>query len=226
MVVVNLYPFGESSKDEEMPVEKLYEYINNFGFGSSTGIDLQEEQGGKVKEIKDWYPIDSATVTFGQGIAVTPVQMVRAFAAIANGGKLLQPKVVKKISGKEREVTIEPKTVRQIMKPETSKVLTEMLVSVGLKSPLHFPLEKHPELRHYRIAAKSGTAQIPIAGHYDPKKTIGSVVGFAPADEPKFVLLVVLSEPSAAPWGSDTAGPIFFNIMSELLLSEKIFPTR
>lgn len=195
----------------------IYDYLSKYEFGKATGIDLEAEEDGVVKSINDWYPIDSATVTFGQGIAVTPIQMVRAFSVIANGGNLIKPYLVKTIIDNGKEIDVTPHEKKRILKTETTKVLTEMLVNVNNKSALHFPMERIPHLNEYRIAAKSGTAQIPIAGHYDPTKTVGSVIGFVPADNPKFLVMVRLIAPSVRIWGSDTSGPIFYNIVNDLL---------
>lgn len=197
--------------------EKIYNYLTKLGFGDYTGIDLQEEETGTIKPLSEWYPIDTATVTFGQGIAITPIQMVKAFTAIANKGKMVKPYVVAKEIEEGKEINVAPQEFTQVFKKEVAEVLTEMLINVTLKSPLHFPRDLMPELNKYKIAAKSGTAQIPIAGRYDPNKTVASVIGFAPADNPRFLVYVRLLEPSARIWGSDTAGPIFFNIVKDLL---------
>lgn len=194
----------------------ISDYLHKYEFGKTTGIDLEEEEGS-IKPIDSWYPIDTATVAFGQGIAVTPLQMIRAFAVIANGGKLVKPYLVQSLMEENKEIDISPHVEKRIIKEETAKVITEMLVAVNRESPLRFPLERTPSLKDYRIAAKSGTAQIPISGHYEENKTIGSVIGFAPADDPKFVVLVKLVEPTVRPWGSDTAGPIFYNLVADLL---------
>lgn len=209
---------------EKLGSSKLYDYFKSYGLGEKTGIDLEEETTSEIRPKDEWRPIDLATASFGQGIALTRLQILRAFAAIANQGKLPKPIVVKEILTPGKVVTVESETVRQVIKPAVAEALTEMLVSVTEKSPLHFPRDRIPELNGYRIAAKSGTAQIPVAGHYDPNKTIGSVVGFAPADNPRFVVLVSLVEPSVRPWGSDTAGPIFFEIIKELFLYYGIQP--
>jgi len=203
---------------EKLGLKKAHQYLERLGFGQKTNIDLQEETSGNLKSEKEWRPIDLATVSFGQGVALTRIQMITAFATLANGGSLFKPLVVKKIVDHQKEVEFKPEKIRQVFKPSVTKTLTEMLVLATEKSPLRFPKNRLSELNGYRIAAKSGTAQIPVAGHYDPKKTIASVIGFAPADEPKFVVMVNLTEPSAAPWGSDTAGPVFFEILKELFL--------
>lgn len=209
---------------EKLGAEKMDEYLQKFGLGEKTGIDLEEEVTNTLRPKGEWRKIDLATASFGQGVALTGIQITRAFSALANSGELLQPRVVKKISTKDEEIEIEPKVVRQVIKPQVARMITEMLVSVTEKSPLRFPRNRIPELAGYRIAAKSGTAQIPVAGHYDPEKTMASVIGFAPADNPRFTVLVSLTEPTARPWGSDTAGPIFFEILKELFVYYGIQP--
>ncbi len=192
--------------------EKLLKYIHAYGFGSPTGIDLQEESSPEMREEKEWRDIDLATASFGQGIAVTPIQMVRAVGALANDGWLMEPHMVKEIvdsTGKKTE--IKPKKVRQVVSASTADILTEMMVSA-----VDLGEAKWAKPAGYRIAGKTGTAQIPVAGHYDDKKTIASFVGFAPADDPKFVMLVTIREPQSSPWGSETAAPLFFNIARDL----------
>lgn len=196
---------------ERLGLKKFYRYLQNFGFGQPTGIDLQEETSPPLRPLKDWSPIDLASAAFGQGIAVTPIQMVRAVAVVANGGKLVRPFVVEKIIGRGRVIEIEPKIERRVISQKTARILTEMLVSAVEKGEAR--AFKPPG---FKIAGKTGTAQIPIAGHYDPHKTIASFVGFAPANSPKFVMLVCLVEPTASPWGSETAAPLFFDIAQDL----------
>jgi len=117
-------------------------------------------------------------------------------------------------------VTIESKVVRQVVKPETAKILTEMMINAVDNGEARFAKPKG-----YRIAGKTGTAQIPLGGTYQDDKTIASFVGFAPADHPKFSMLVVLTEPSSSPWGSETAAPLFFSIAKELFQYYTIAPT-
>ena len=190
--------------------DKLYNYIVKFGFGNPTGIDLQEESSGFVRDKDEWREIDLATTSFGQGIAVTPIQMVQAVSAIANGGKLITPKVVEKITNDEEE-SVKPDDIRQVISPKTAAQITEMMTNAVQNGEARAFAPKG-----YRIAGKTGTAQIPVAGHYDPNKTIASFVGFSPADDPKFVMLVLFNEPSSSPFGSETAAPTFFEIAKEI----------
>lgn len=200
--------------------DKLLSYIHKFGFGQPTGVDLQDESSPDIRPDNEWYDIDLATATFGQGIAVTPLQMVRAVAAIANGGKLMKPQIVKEIKDAHGKVIrIKPEEIRRVISPQTAQVITEMMIQAVDRGEA-----KWAKPKGYRIAGKTGTAQIPVAGHYDDKKTIASFVGFAPADNPKFVILVTLREPTASPWGSETAAPMFFQITKDLFTYYGITP--
>lgn len=207
---------------EKLGSEKIVSYLQKFGLGEPTGIDLEEETAIPLRPKKQWKEIDLATVTFGQGIAVTGIQMLNAVTAIASGGKLFEPHVVTRIQNEDGIlIDIKPKMIRQVIKPEIAKVLTEMMVNAVDKGEARFAKPKG-----YRIAGKTGTAQIPIAGHYESTKTIASFVGFAPADDPKFVMITILREPTSSPWGSETAAPLFFDIAKELFTYYKIAPTN
>jgi len=191
---------------------KMLEYLRAFGFGETTNIDLEDESSPELRPERDWREIDLATVSFGQGIAVTPMQMVRAVGALANDGWLMKPQVVRGIVDQAgRRFELKPQRLRQVVSSSTAKIMTEMLVNAVEQGEA-----KWAKPKGYRIAGKTGTAQIPVAGHYDEKKTIASFVGFAPADNPRFVMLVTLREPSSSPWGSETAAPLFFNLARDL----------
>jgi stage V sporulation protein D (sporulation-specific penicillin-binding protein) len=206
---------------EKLGKENFLKYIKNFGFGELTGIDLEEEATPDLRPDRQWREIDLAAASFGQGIAVTPIQMVRAVAAIANGGKLFEPGVVAKVKGEEGEVEIKPELVRQVIKPETAETLSVMMQSAVKNG---FPHWGKYGIYGFRIAGKTGTAQIPLAGHYDEEKTIVSFVGFAPAEKPRFTMLVTLREPTSSPWGANTAAPLWFKIAKELFLYYCISP--
>ncbi len=204
---------------DKLGSEKLYTYINDYGFGKATEIDLQGENAGYLKPKNSWYPIDYATATFGQGLAVTPIQMIRAFAAVINGGNLMRPYVVKKLVSDERENIIEPHVDKKILSEKTSEVVKKMLVSTVENGEIGWAKPKG-----YTIGGKTGTAQVAIAGHYDPTKTVASFIGFAPANKPRFITLVMLKEPKTSQWGSETAAPLFFEIAKELLVYYNIAP--
>lgn len=198
---------------------KVLSYVHNLGFGSITGVDLQGESSGYLRDV--WADIDYATVTFGQGIVVTPVQMVRAFSSIINGGYLLRPHVVKEVITGSTKSVIEPKVDRRLFSAQTSNTVKKMLVSTVEHGEYKWAV---PE--GYRIGGKTGTAQIAIGGKYDTSKTIASFIGFAPADKPQFIALVVLKEPKSSIYGSETAAPLFFEIAKELLYYYNIPPTN
>jgi len=204
---------------QKLGKDNIYRYIKNYGFGQPTGIDLQGEVGSYLKAPNNWYPIDYATATFGQGIAVTPLQMIRAFSSLVNGGELLEPHVVKKIVTDNQEKEVKKRVVRRVITPLTSQIIKKMLVSTV----------EHGEYRYavpegYKIGGKTGTAQVAIKGHYDASKTIASFIGFAPAEKPKFIAIVVLTEPKSSIYGSETAAPLFFDIAKELLVYYNIAP--
>lgn len=201
-------------------IEKMLSYFRKFGIGELTGIDLQGESTAYLKQKERWYPIDIATASFGQGIVVTPIQLLTAFASLANEGKRMRPYLVTKIeTNNGKIIKINPETVNQAVSPETAKVITEILVNAVDQGEA-----KWTKPKGYRVAGKTGTAQIPISGHYDPNKTIASFLGFAPADDPKFAMLVIVDRPTTSIYGAETAAPIFFDIAANILTYYGITP--
>lgn len=203
-------------------LDRLIEYLNSFGIGKLTGIDLQGEVSPDIRPRDSWYPIDLATASFGQGIHVTAIELLTAFSAIANDGKRMEPHVVARIETPEGEiVTIPPKVINNPISVPTAKVMTEILVNAVNKGESQWIKPKG-----YRVAGKTGTAQIPIEGHYDPNKTLASFIGFAPADDPKFSMLVVVDRPTSSIYGSETAAPIFMEIARDIFAYYGISPTE
>lgn len=202
--------------------ELFYGYVERFGFGHKTGVDLQGEVAGALRERgdPDWHESDLGTNAFGQGLAVTPLQMVCAVGAIANHGLLMRPYVVDQIVDGDRVIKARHVAVRQVIREETARTLTEMMVKVVEQGATQARVEG------YRIAGKTGTAQTPIVGGYDPSLTIASFVGFAPADDPRFVVLVRLDKPKTSPWGATTAAPTFANVARILFTQLEIPPDR
>ncbi|MBP9816244.1 penicillin-binding protein 2 [Candidatus Woesebacteria bacterium] len=205
---------------EKLGNEKILAYLGKYGLGKETGIDLQGEVSPNLKPKKSWYPIDFATVTFGQGIAVSQIQMITAFSSLVNGGWLVKPFVVKELIGENGEVKkIESKKIRQIISEKTSKEIRKMLEETV----------KHGEAKWkvpdgYRIGGKTGTAQIALAGKYDATKTNASYIGFAPVSNPQFIMLVTLNQPETSQWASETAAPLFFKIAKDLFVEYNIAP--
>ena len=204
---------------QKLGFDRAYKYLQNFGIGTPTGIDLEEESSPSLRDENGWAEIDLATASFGQGVALTPIQMIKAASALANQGKIMRPFIAKKVVSDDEIIEIEPKMEGQVIKPSTAKVITEMMVNAVDKGEA-----KWAKPKGYRIAGKTGTAQIAIAGHYDEKKTIASFIGFAPADRPKFIMLVSLREPTSSQWGSETAAPLWFDIARELFSYWEIPP--
>lgn len=207
---------------ERLGEKKLYSYLQKFGIGESTNIDLQGEVSGYFKPQKDFYKIDYATATFGQGLVVTPMQMIRAFAALLNGGYIMEPHVVKSLKTDDGHVKeINPKTLRRIFSDKTSLQIRSML-----QQTVEHAEAKWDRPVGYKIGGKTGTAQVAVEGKYDASKTVASFIGFAPVDDPKFVALVIYKEPKSSPWGSETAAPTFFEIAKELLVYYNIAPDK
>jgi len=204
---------------EKLGLEKMLTYIKKFGFGQLTGIDLQGEAASPLRPDKEWRKIDLATAAFGQGIAVTPIQLLTSVAAIANQGELVRPFVVQKVIDEEKVIEIKPKTKEKVIKASTARLITEMMINAVENGPDHWQPPKN-----FKIAGKTGTAQIPVAGHYEEERTIASFIGFAPANNPKFAMLVVLNDPKTSPWGAGTAAPLWFEIADELLTYYNLLP--
>ncbi|MEX0621743.1 MAG: penicillin-binding protein 2 [Candidatus Woykebacteria bacterium] len=201
---------GAAFAAQKMGTDTFLKYINNFGFGAQTGIDLQGEETGIIKQRKDWHEIELVTAAFGQGLSVTPLQMVNAVAAIANDGILMKPYVVKKIIGSKSTVDFSPKKVGRVLKSSTATLMKQLLLAAveGGEAKKLIP-------HGYRIGGKTGTAQVPIAGQYSTK-TVASFVAFGPVEEPRFAAIIVLFDPSASIFAAETAEPLFFEIASEL----------
>lgn len=210
-VIVHSDNVGMSFIGEKLGMDKLYSYLQKYGIGSPTEIDLQGEQNPGMRERSTWNIVDQATATFGQGIAVTPIQMVKAMAVIANGGKVVKPQVVDKVIREGWEDKIKPETGITVLSAKATKEVTEMMIQAVDQGEA-----KWAKPQGFVIAGKTGTAQIPIAGHYDPTKTITSFIGFAPANNARFVMLVSLREPKTSQWGSETAAPLWFNIARDI----------
>ena len=205
---------------QRLGIDKMLSYLGKFGIGSLTGIDLQGEVSQSVPQKNVWYAVDIATRAFGQGISITPIELLVAFSSIANKGTRMEPHVVNSVETQDGQILkIAPRESGRVISEKTAKVMTEILVNAVNKGEAAWV-----RLKGYRIAGKTGTASIPIKGHYDPEKTVASFIGFAPADNPKFVMLVIFDKPTTSIYGSETAAPVFFKIAKEILLYYGIPP--
>ena len=196
--------------------ERYYKYMSGFGFGASTNLGLPGESRGQLRPPAQWSGLSLATMSIGQEISVTAVQLVAAFGAVANGGRLMQPQIIRAVlDAQGRELrSFEPKAVRQVISPETARTLTEMMVNVVGNGT-----GRHAAIPGYEVAGKTGTAQKmdPATKRYSRAPGVLSFVGFVPADDPRLAMIVLLDEPKNEKWGSEAAAPMFAAIGHEAL---------
>jgi cell division protein FtsI (penicillin-binding protein 3) len=196
--------------------ERYYRYMTAFGFGAPTGVGLAGESRGQLRDPQRWSALSLPTMSIGQEVSVTALQLVAAFGAIANGGTLMQPRLIRSVFDAEGRETrrFEPRAVRQVISPQTARTLTRLMTQVVAEGTGH-----NAAIAGYEVAGKTGTAQKldPTTRRYSRTPGVLSFVGFAPADEPRLVMLVMLDEPKHEKWGSEAAAPIFSAIGSEVL---------
>lgn len=197
--------------------ERLIRYISAFGFGEKTGIDLPGEVTGKVRPISHWSGRSLAMLSIGQEIGVTPIQIITAMGAIANGGYLMTPSIVRAVQdddGKTVE-TYGPSVRRKVITGETALKMKELLEQVVLPGGTG----EKAALSGYRVAGKTGTAQKfdPVSKSYATGRFVSSFLGFAPVEDPKVVILVILDEPKGVVWGGAIAAPVFRAIAKDAL---------
>ena len=205
---------------ERFGPDKYYDYLKRFGIGSTTDIDLGGEGEGilRAKGSKTWIPLDFLENAFGQSVAVTPIQLVQAVSAVANGGKLMKPYVVSKITNSDKSVKVtQPTFIRQVISPQSAKTTTNMLVQAVQQGETRLAAVKG-----YRIAGKTGTTTL-----FDGSgQTVGSTIAYAPADNPRFIVLVRFDKTKTTPWGSNTAAPVVSSITEQLFTYFQIPPTE
>jgi cell division protein FtsI (penicillin-binding protein 3) len=204
--------------------ERYYKYITGFGFGSAGGVGLAGESRGRVRPPAQWSGLSLATMSIGQEISVTALQMVNSFAAIANGGRLMQPQIVRAtLDSDGRTVTrgFEPRSVRQVISPDAAHVLTQIMTAV-----VHAGTGHNAAIPGYEVAGKTGTAQKldPATRRYSRAPGVLSFVGFVPAEDARLAMLVMLDEPKNEKWGSEAAAPIFAAIGREALRYLNVAP--
>lgn len=196
---------------------QLHDWLVRFGFGRKTGVELPGEVAGLLRDHATWRQIGLANIAFGQGIAVTPLQILQATGIIANGGRAIAPRILRSAAQLERS-----RTTDAVISAETAKHVTEMMVSVtepgGTATAAAIP--------GYQVAGKTGTAQKidPVTGAYSRSLHVASFVGFVPAQNPDLVALVVVDEPKGSPFGGVVAAPAFQQIAMAALSARKVFP--
>jgi len=196
--------------------QRLYQYLQAFGFGARTEIDLPGEATGLLKNPKSWGRRTVASVSMGQEVGVTPMQMVTAIGAIANGGQLMKPYVVSEIRDAQDEVKrqILPQVRRRVISPETARAVTRILEGVVTDGT-----GGKAAISGFRVAGKTGTAQKidPRTGTYSDSKFVSSFVGYVPADNPRLAMIVVIDEPQGEAWGGAVAAPVFNRVGEQVL---------
>jgi cell division protein FtsI/penicillin-binding protein 2 len=199
----------------------FYQYMQNFGFGRITGIDLASEATGRLKlpGDTDWYEADLGTNSFGQGIAVTPIQMVMAISSVANAkGEMMMPHVMRSMVRDGFQYTPTSQVVGQPISAETARHLTELL-ALSLEGESSDAL-----VDGYRVAGKTGTAEIATPKGYTSDQTNASFVGWGPLSNPRFLVYVWLEKPTSSPWGSVVAAPVFHDMVERLVVLMDIPP--
>jgi cell division protein FtsI/penicillin-binding protein 2 len=201
--------------------QNFYGYMNRFGFGHLTGVDLAGEAAGRLKVPgdSDWYPIDLGTNSFGQGMTATPLQIMTAASAIANAGRMVTPHILFAMLRDGHQFNVPSQYTGSPIKPESARLLNEMLAT-SLENEASVAL-----VPGYRIAGKTGTAQIPTPyGIYDFDQTNTSFIGWGPVDDPRFLIYVWIERPTSSIWGSETAAPVFSEIAQKSVILLDIPP--
>jgi cell division protein FtsI/penicillin-binding protein 2 len=204
----------------QMGTQNFYAYMERFGLGHPTGIDLAGEAMGRLKVPgdTDWYSVDLGTNAFGQGVSVTPMQMLMSASAFANDGQMVTPHVLYAMLRDGHQYNVPAQYAGSPISAQTAHTLTDML-AVSLEGESSAAL-----LPGYRLAGKTGTAQIPTEIGYDATHTNVSFIGWGPLDQPQFMVYVWLQEPTASIWSSETAAPVFSKVAEQTVISLNIPP--
>ena len=214
-IIVKSSNIGSIKIARQLGKQSYYDYIRKFGFGQKTGIELPGEEGGLLHELSAWDPMSLASISFGQGIGVTPLQMTNAISAIANGGTLMVPRITRAIlKDGQIEKRFEPKAVRRVISIQSSRQVIDIL-----KHAVKDGTGKNAAVKGYEVAGKTGTAQKydVKTGRYSKTAYVSSFIGFAPADAAKVAILVMIDNPKGVHYGGSVAAPVFSNIARETL---------
>ncbi len=223
-VIAHSSNIGTIKVAEVLGEDRLASYIQAFGFGAKLGIDLSGESSGLVRETRHWSGRSLASISIGQEIGVTPLQMVTATSVLANGGYLMTPQIIREIRGNHGEDHKAAHIQRRVLSEKTTKTMTDILKEVvSTEGTAHRAI-----VPGYNVAGKTGTAQKidPETGRYSRNKYVSSFVGFVPAEDPVVTILVMVDEPQGIAWGGEIAAPVFSNIAKEVLYYLKVPPTQ
>ena len=216
---------GASKIGELLGRDKYYKYLSKFGFGKKTGMGLPGESSGLLAAPRKWGPIELATISFGQGISVTSLQLVTALSAIANGGYLMKPYVIEKIVRPDGNVIEQnsPEVVTRVISYDTSYQMKQIMQGV-----VENGTGKKAQIPGFSVAGKTGTAQIPNpkSGGYYSDRYIASFIGFAPVEDPEIVMVVVVEAPRKKTHGGSVAAPIFKQIAEKVLFHMGLSPKK
>jgi cell division protein FtsI (penicillin-binding protein 3) len=222
-VIAQSSNIGSAKVAERLGSERFGRVLQQFGFGTPTGVDLPGETPGLLRPIEHWGRIHLVTTAFGQGIAVTPLQLTRAFAAIANGGHLMRPYVVRRVTGPDGAVRYagRPRDEGQVLSRKTAAAVTDLLVRVT-----EVGTGKQARIDGFTVAGKTGTAQKvdPHSGRYSARDRMSSFVGYVPAEDPALVVLVVIDSPRKATYGGVVAAPVFRAVAAYGLARRGLLP--
>jgi len=204
----------------QMGAGSFYDYMDAFGFGHLTGVDLEGETTGRLKVPgdSDWYPVDLGTNAFGQGVTATPLQVMMAVSSIANNGRMVVPHALYAMMRDGRQYNVPAQFAGSPVTEATADTLSEML-AISLEAEASLAL-----VPGYRVAGKTGTAQIPVDGFYDTTRTNTSFIGWGPVDDPQFMIYVWLEQPSESIWGAETAAPVFAEMAEKTVILLDIPP--
>lgn len=204
----------------QMGTQKFYSYMERFGLGHATGVDLSGEATGRLKVPgdSDWYPVDLGTNAFGQGVSVTALQMLMSVSAVANDGRMVTPHVLRAMVRDGHQYNVPSQDAGSPISAQTAQTLTSML-AVSLEQESSQAL-----LPGYRLAGKTGTAQIPTEYGYDSSHTNVSFIGWGPVDDPQFMVYIWLQSPSTSIWSSETAAPVFSQVAEQTVILLNIPP--
>ncbi len=221
-IIAYSFNTGTASVALSIGRENLGRTLDAFGFGHSTGVGLHGEEAGLLSDYHDWASINTATISFGQGVAVTPLQLVSAMQAVANGGVRMQPRIVRSVvDGSGRTVeSYEPKELSRPLSPDAARKLRDILQTVCTRGT-----GKGARVPGYLVSGKTGTAQVVENGVYSGGRFIGSFLGFAPAQDPRLVVLVKIEEPGTVYWGGVVAAPVFSRVARQALWRLGVRPT-
>lgn len=214
---------GASFVSSRLGAARFYKYVKRFGIGKPTGIDLSNEEAGilPLPGQKNWTIVNQYTNSFGQGLATTPMQMIRAVDTVANGGVMMKPQVVRQIIYDGHVVNHPPVSQGRVISAQSAHTLTDMLLHSAIDGEASLAL-----IKGYNIAAKTGTANVASSlGGYLSNDTIASTVAYAPAFHPRFAAIVILNHPRDQPWGSMTAAPVIHDLFQDLFMYYHIPPS-